>query len=242
MTNDEMILLYDSIINREFNNKELGPVINELYRIFDYYDDFMLKTASYKCNDLIKVNDEDKISFVIRILPIIKKIINNNLLKSFKDITNYMIIYNVSASYIPIFLNLIYFPNDYLDFKNKNDKEITKIIESSLFIIEQLLIFDAYNYSKYKFSLLELRNNYYEYTWNNKKDDYNGFIPSIILFCLEHNFDNNKLINMLDFSYNSYEDLCNYMLLNDDLVHSSELYFYVINKINKESCNKLIMK
>ena len=49
-------------------------------------------------------------------------------------------------------------------------------------------------------------------------------------------------MEMIKFSFDNYDELINYMDLNDDDKHNLELYYNVMNKITEGNNNKQIIR
>ncbi len=243
MSNEEMINIYDNLLNRYNPINELNPISEQLFTLISYHYDFILKSPKYG----LEVPDEVKIKYLSRLLPLLTRI--NELIDSkyFSYVVFYMLNTRVSAEYIPEFLMLSFFHNECFDFDNKSKKEIKVIFDKYLFVIEQLFIFKNYftigdNSFDINNKFFELYNESLDFSFRYKRADYNAFLPSILLFALKNNYSKEKLVNMIEYSYNHYEELSDFMELNDDFEHDLELYLKTIDMIGTGSTNKQLIR
>ena len=237
----ELIRLYDKLLNNEDINDNLKPIQKELHNIIDYINEFILRLPAYKNYNYVDIKDTDKLIIMYRLYPVIEKIITNNYIDSFKKINFFMLNSRVSGAYIADYLMLVYFPEDCFKINENDKEELKSTLERLLFLIEQLMIVEAYDYLETDIKLFRLINQTLDYEWHNYVGMYNAFIPSIILFSLKNNYDLDKLIKMLEYSYTHYDELSNFMELNDDNMHDLELYMDVMNKINEGiNCKQII--
>ena len=55
MTNKEMIEIFDKCLNKEYQNEELQPIMEDIYDIFDsYFDEYVL--LDIEIPDELKIN------------------------------------------------------------------------------------------------------------------------------------------------------------------------------------------
>ena len=238
----ELIKLYDKLLNKEDINDNLKPIEKELRNIIDYINNFMLMLPAYKNRRSIEVKDEDKLILMYKLMPVINKIIENNYIDSFKNINFFMLNSRVSGTYISEYLTLVFFPEESFKIDENDKEEFKHTLERYLFVIEQLMIVEAYDYKETDIKLFRLINKTLDYEWHNYVGMYNAFIPSIILFSIKNNYEIDKLIKMLDYSFSHYDELSNFMELNDDNMHDFELYMNVMNKINEGISSKQMIR
>ncbi len=182
--------------------------------------------------------DGSKLDFMNRLLPIFEKIKNNYSAKSLVDLYGFIAhTSQFNSYYIPDLLELSYFPEDCFNFNNKSIDEIRKTYEKYLYVIEELYDFVAYDrceiYSKSTeliYDAMASISRNYSYEKNT-----NSLIPNIILYCIMKNYDSDKLIKMIDYSFLHLNELYDYIALNDDDDHDFELCLTVMENIENNS-------
>ena len=60
----------------------------------------------------------------------------------------------------------------------------------------------------------------------------NDYIPSILLYCLMHNYSQEKYIEMLEYSFKNYDQLNDFINMYDDYHHMDELYDLAVKRID----------
>ena len=244
MTDKEKVELYDLLIKKEYHNKELEPVIECFSYIVNHSNDCLLRNNGYVKLNGFNVSDTSKKLIIDRLFPIIKRINDYNLSEQFRNVTFYALdSINISGGYIPEFLMMVFFPQDCFKFDNINQEERKRLYDRYLHVTEQLMIYKSYYCYDTNSKLLKDFNITLDYIFHlDKRDEYNAFLPSILLYSLINNCDKDRLMEMIKFSFDNYDELINYIDLNDDDKHNLELYYNVMNKITEGNNNKQIIR
>lgn len=217
---DKLIRIYYKIASGNYDR-------SDKYR---YAYDIISYAEGISCYSHSLNSDDDRVEFMNNILDTASRIKDINKLPNLRYISYLIMNERISVDCINYLLLLTFFPEEC--FKSKNKKEDLDKYEKYLYIIETLLIYeDIYSSSMLTDTkLFNYINEFLEFKIHQK--DYNNvFIPSILLYCLKNDISIEEFFNIISKANDRYEELINYLELNNDNMHDYELNQLVISKL-----------
>ena len=241
MNNNDYLKIYNDCLNKKYKNPDLEPLLNSLYILIQNAEDWVMRCSYFLCYP----NGLDPIrSKIMRIyIAMIKKMIRKNKCEDFKNNINLAFDIRIDARLIPLYFNLLFFSDELFKKELKKDPNYIIRKESNYrYIINMLLINDGYYYQYKNNRLLESVRIALDYLRENKTEC-NDYIPSIILYCLMHEYSQEKYIEMLEYSFKYYDQLNDFINMYDDYHHMDELYDLVLKRIDANfDFNSIVIK
>ena len=214
--------VYNACLNKKYHNSNLELVLNDLYNLVSNAEDWIMLSSLTDPDVVNSIRSKIMETY----LAMIQKMIRRNKIEDFKYNIDLALSLRMDVRLIPKFFDLLFFSNELL----KNDFDINQI-SNYRYIIEMLLTYNVNYYLYNNNKLLDYVRTALNYLEDNKRE-YNIFLPSIILYCLIKNYDNNKYIEMLNYSFKYYSQLIDFINMYDDYHHMDELYDLALERID----------
>ena len=229
---NDYLKIYNECLNRDYKNHDLEPLLNALYILISNAEDWVMQYSYFLCYP--KGTDPVREKIMRLYLSMIKKVIRKNKCGELQTGIYLSLSLNLDARLIPLYFDLLFFSDEIFKKEiKKNPNYIIRRDSNYRYIVNKLLIMDG-NYSYYRgsnYRLLEDTATALDYL-RKYKMECNIFIPSIIIYCIVHNYDNKKYIEMLEYSFKYYDQLNDYINMHDDYHHMDELYDLALKRID----------
>lgn len=204
MTEEEMIKAFDECLIGEYHNKDLEPILKEIYELFDFTFIIFL---SWK----FTIRDELKIDYIKRVFPLFYKIVETGNIDIFKNLINEFMHPKagpcITTDLIIQTFDILIDPYEYFN-RNVDDVYFESIIE--YFIREKKYDFCLKNNNYLFFDYLS-KYMYYCQTYNIKK---NNYAIIAMYYFIKDKIDPEKYLHALDYVFGNYKELNTFTSLN----------------------------
>ncbi len=229
MTNKEMIEIFDKCLNKEYQNEELQPIMEDIYDIFDsYFDEYVLLD--------IEIPDELKINIIKLFFPLFKRIIDGNNAQMFHKILKELIHGKDHAINLELIAPTFILLLNPIEFCKGNQRGS---IGSITRFFEEVKYYDFYRENS-NYLYFDYLSKYFDccMKYNVKR---NSFGILAIYYFLENNLDCDKFTRVLDYIFSKSEELITYTTLNYDNTKKEQLLNAIMEKILSEIDNDYIV-
>ena len=217
---EDYIKIYEECLNRSYHNEKLGPIINNLYDIVNYYDSDIRESSTY-CNNKVtnKTYDNIRKSTMEDLLNIFDIIIEKNNYHDLGEVIAFAFELKLDWTTIAEYLNIIY-NLEYFDKENNINCDMVMMEIKSK--VDSNKIEGNYNFPFYQMISCYKK---YDITVNNiinkslVKRFFNRYSITILYYFYLKNRDAQELEKMYDDIINNFDYYISIFEMNTDDIY-----------------------